>query len=133
MRWSMRLTRYAARPPRTHMGPKALSAPFAPGSIPSSMARSWMEALDMMKQRGTYYVPTLMALVGFKEGLERGAYAPEVAVKGRAAAVALDTTVRKAFAKGVKIALGTHAAVYDHGRNGSEFGEPGALGHEPPP
>src|SRR5438876_3643661 len=89
------------------------------------------EALDMMKQRGTYYVPTLMALVGVKEGLERGSYAPEVAVKGRAAAAALDTTVRKAIAKGVKIALGTDAAVYDHGRNGGEFGELVRLGMKP--
>jgi imidazolonepropionase-like amidohydrolase len=89
------------------------------------------EALDMMKQRGTYYVPTLMALVGVKEGLERGSYTPEVALKGRAAAAALDTTVRKAIARGVKIALGTDAAVYAHGRNGGEFGELVRLGMKP--
>ena len=89
------------------------------------------EALDMMKQRGTYYVPTLMALVGVREGLERGAYPPEVAVKARAAAAALDNTVRKALAKGVKIALGTDAAVYEHGRNAGEFVELVRLGMRP--
>ncbi|MBZ5610556.1 MAG: amidohydrolase family protein [Acidobacteriia bacterium] len=89
------------------------------------------EALDMMKQRGTYYVPTLMALVGVKEGLERGAYPPEVAVKARAAAAALDNTVRKALAKGVKIAVGTDAAVYEHGRNAGEFVELVRLGMRP--
>jgi imidazolonepropionase-like amidohydrolase len=89
------------------------------------------EALDMMKQRGTYLIPTLMALVGVKEGLERGAYPPEVAVKARAAAAALDGTVRKAIAKGVRIGLGTDAGVYEHGRNAGEFTELVRLGMRP--
>lgn len=89
------------------------------------------EALDLMKQRGTYYVPTLMALVGVREGLERGAYPPEVAVKARAANAALDTTVRKALAKGVRIAAGTDAGVYEHGRNAGEFVELVRLGVRP--
>src|SRR5262252_4197713 len=45
------------------------------------------EALEMMKQRGTFLVPTLMAVVGVKEGLERGAYPPEITLKARAATV----------------------------------------------
>lgn len=89
------------------------------------------EALDLMKQRGTYLIPTLMALVGVKEGLERGAYPPEVAVKARAAAASLDGTVRKAIAKGIKIGVGTDAAVYEHGRNAGEFTELVRLGMRP--
>lgn len=89
------------------------------------------EALDLMKSRGTYYVPTLMAIQGVKETLEKGYLPPQIAVKGRAAIAALDTTVKKAIAKGVKIALGTDAAVYPHGRNASEFVQLVRLGMKP--
>ncbi len=89
------------------------------------------EALDMMKARGTYYVPTLMAIVGVKEVLEKGAFPPQVAAKARAAMASLDTTVRKAIAKNVKIAMGTDAAVYEHGRNAGEFVELVRLGMKP--
>ena len=34
------------------------------------------EALDMMKQHGTYYVPTLMALQGLSEQMQAGMYIP---------------------------------------------------------
>src|SRR6185295_7466741 len=89
------------------------------------------EALDLMKARGTYYVPTLMAIQGVKETLEKGYLPPQIAVKGRAAIAALDTTVQKAIAKGVKIALGTDAAVYPHGRNAGEFVQLVRLGMKP--
>ncbi len=56
------------------------------------------EALAMMKSRGTYYVPTLMAAEGLKERLTDGYLPPVVAVKARQAIAALDATVRKAIA-----------------------------------
>ena len=79
------------------------------------------EALDMMKARGTYYVPTLMAAEGLKERLTDGYLPPVVAAKARQAIAALDATVRKAIARGVKIVVGTDATVYPHGRNAEEF------------
>ena len=79
------------------------------------------EALDMMKARGTYLVPTLMAAEGLKERLSDGYLPPVVAAKARQAMAALDATVRKAIARGVKIGVGTDAAVYPHGRNAEEF------------
>lgn len=79
------------------------------------------EALDMMKARGTYYVPTLMALEGGRERLGSGSYPPAIEAKMRAAIASIDATVHKALAKGVKIGLGTDAAVYPHGRNPEEF------------
>ncbi len=79
------------------------------------------EALDMMKSRGTFYVPTLMAAEGLKERLTDGYLPPVIAAKARLAIVALDATVRKAIARGVKIVVGTDAAVYPHGRNAGEF------------
>ena len=79
------------------------------------------EALDLMKARGTYYIPTLMALEGGKEILAKGGYPPPVAQKMTAAIESIGQVVRKAIAKGVKIGMGTDAAVYPHGRNTEEF------------
>ncbi len=90
------------------------------------------EALDLMKARGTFYVPTLMAAVGLRERMRReGAFSPAILEKARAAAGALDGTVRKAISRGVRIALGTDSAVYPHGRNAEEFSELVRLGMKP--
>src|SRR5579863_6253052 len=43
------------------------------------------EALDMMKARGTYYVPTMMAAQGLREVLEKGYLPPQIAAKMTAA------------------------------------------------
>ncbi len=90
------------------------------------------EALDLMKQKGTYYVPTLMAAQGLRERMARAAaFPPPILEKARVAAAALDATVRKAIQKGVKIALGTDAGVYPHGRNAEEMAELVRLGMKP--
>jgi imidazolonepropionase-like amidohydrolase len=89
------------------------------------------EALDMMKARGTCYIPTLMALEGGKEILAKGGYPPAVAAKMTAALESINQVVRKAIAKGVKIGMGTDAAVYPHGRNTEEFHLLTALGLSP--
>ena len=80
------------------------------------------EALDMMKAHGTYYVPTQLAVQGLRETLEKGYFPPLIAAKARLAMASLDGTVQRAIQKGVKVALGTDAAVYPHGRNAEEFG-----------
>ena len=90
------------------------------------------EALDMMRARGTYYVPTMMAAVGLREKINiPGAYPPAVQEKAKLAAATLDGTVKKAIAKGVRIALGTDAAVYPHGRNAGELLELVRVGMKP--
>jgi len=89
------------------------------------------ETLDLMKSRGTYYIPTLMAIEGGKEILAKGGYPPSVASKMTAAVESLNQVVRKAIAKGLKIGLGTDAAVYPHGRNTEEFHLLTALGMSP--
>jgi len=80
------------------------------------------EALDMMKQRGTYLVPTLMAGHGIQEQIDKGIYIPPpILAKAKAAIAAGHQMFTKAMAKGVKIGLGTDAGVYPHGRNTEEF------------
>ncbi len=79
------------------------------------------EALDMMKARGTVFIPTLMATQGGREKLGKGLYPPAVEAKMRAAIEAINQTVKRALTKGVRIGMGTDAAVYPHGRNTEEF------------
>lgn len=85
----------------------------------------------MMKAHGTFYVPTLMAVEGGKEILAKGGYPPTVAAKMTAASESINQVVRKAIAKGVRIGMGTDAAVYPHGRNAEEFHLLVALGMSP--
>lgn len=75
------------------------------------------EALDLMKARGTWLVPTLMAA----KGTESMSLPPAVDAKAQAARAAIRGMVGRAIGKGVKIGLGTDAAVYPHGRNAGEF------------
>jgi imidazolonepropionase-like amidohydrolase len=79
------------------------------------------EALRLMKERGTYLVPTLLAgeyVAG--KAVERH-YPPEIAAKAKAAVTARSATFRRALALGVKVAFGTDSAVSPHGRNAEEF------------
>src|SRR3989442_73005 len=65
------------------------------------------EALDMMKQKGTYYVPTLMAVQGLTEQIQKGVpIPPAIKVKAEDAIAHVHATFQRAIAKGVKIGLG---------------------------
>jgi imidazolonepropionase-like amidohydrolase len=75
------------------------------------------EALKMMHDRGVFLVPTLATRIG----LEQSKFPPRVKAKADAAVKEQDNMVKRAIRLGVKIALGTDAAVYPHGRNAEEF------------
>jgi imidazolonepropionase-like amidohydrolase len=75
------------------------------------------EALRMMRERGTYLVPTLSV----RAGLAETKFPPLVQAKVDVVVVAQDSMVKRALQMGVKIALGTDAAVYPHGDNALEF------------
>ena len=90
------------------------------------------EALDMMHTHGTYFVPTLMALVGEQERIKRGVYfPPPILAKANAASAMAKKTFQRALEKNVKIGFGTDAAVYPHGRNAEEFYQMVSLGMKP--
>jgi len=78
------------------------------------------EALRLMKERGTWLVPTLMAAE--YSGRRARNYPPEIAAKGKAAADSHSAVVRKAIQMGVRMAFGTDSAVSPHGLNAQEFG-----------
>ncbi len=85
------------------------------------------EALRMMREHGTYLVPTLAV----RAGLAESKFPPRVQAKADLAVKAQDALVRRALAMGVKIALGTDAAVYPHGDNALEFALMSADGMSP--
>jgi imidazolonepropionase-like amidohydrolase len=90
------------------------------------------EALNLMKARGTVWIPTLAASWWIGQQLEHGNYMPpEIAAKARTAIASIQATFRKALAKGVKIGFGTDAAVYPHGMNAVEFGLMVKFGMQP--
>lgn len=78
-------------------------------------------ALRVMKAKGTYMVPTLMAFEGIRERLGKGIYTPTVETKVRMTLNDVGKAVGRARALGVPIAFGTDAGVFEHGRNAGEF------------
>jgi imidazolonepropionase-like amidohydrolase len=80
------------------------------------------DTLDLMKSRGTYLVPTLIAPASLLENFDRGMQVPErIKEKARAAAASVNVAFRHAVERGVKIGFGTDAGVYEHGQNAREF------------
>ncbi|MGN6691796.1 MAG: amidohydrolase family protein [Sphingopyxis sp.] len=78
-------------------------------------------ALKVMKAKGTYIVPTLMAFEGVRERLGKGIYTPTVEEKVRMTLGRVGQAVGRAKALGVPVAFGTDAGVFEHGRNAGEF------------
>ena len=85
---------------------------------------TYMDDADMklMKQRGTWYVPTIIAgdYTAQKARIP-GYYPPQVAAKALQVGPRILTTAGKAYRAGVPIAFGTDAGVYPHGENAHEF------------
>lgn len=79
------------------------------------------EGARMMAEKGTYLVPTLLAGETVGALGKRGALGRGRDEKALAAAAAMRNAIKIAVANKVKIALGTDAGVYPHGRNGHEF------------
>jgi imidazolonepropionase-like amidohydrolase len=77
------------------------------------------ETLSLMKEKGTYLVPTLLA--GEWTGGRVDRFPPEIAAKAKAALAARTAMFRSAVRLGVKMGFGTDSAVSPHGVNAKEF------------
>lgn len=93
------------------------------------------ETLALMKAKGTYLVPTLMA--GEWTGGKADKFPPQIALKARAALAARSDMFQRALKSGVRIAFGSDAGVSPrlvrpgvptHGRTGHVAGGGVALG-----
>ena len=76
--------------------------------------------LKVMKTKGTWMVPTLMAFAGLNDRVGKNVYTPPVEAKAKAALAVWGKQLAAAKAMGVRIAYGTDAGVFEHGRNGEE-------------
>ena len=79
------------------------------------------EAVQLMKQRGTWLVPTLLAGFTVESLATAGRLPAPIAAKALAIAPRMHNSFKLALDGGVKIALGTDAGVMRHGTNAREF------------
>jgi imidazolonepropionase-like amidohydrolase len=80
------------------------------------------EVVELMKEHGTYYVPTLSAgIFVMQKAKVPGFLPPSVAAKAMLVGPAMTATFQRAYAAGVKIAFGTDQGVAPHGENAKEF------------
>ena len=80
------------------------------------------EGIALMKQYGTYYVPTITAGKSVGDSAKIPGYYTEIVTpKAIATGPQIQGTFAKAYKAGVKIAFGTDAGVYQHGKNWLEF------------
>jgi imidazolonepropionase-like amidohydrolase len=76
------------------------------------------EAIELMKARGTWFVPTLVAPQGVIDAVKAGVQLPPAVVDKAHRVVEIHRTAfRHAVESGVRIAMGTDSGVTPHGRN----------------
>ncbi len=81
------------------------------------------EAMKLMKQYGTWYVPTIIAGKSTADSAKIPGYYTEIVTpKALSTGPQIQKTFAKAYKEGVKIAFGTDAGVFRHGMNWLEFG-----------
>lgn len=89
------------------------------------------EDIRLMKEHGTYLVPTLYLGDWFMENAQKLNVPSFIMEKARAVMPVARQNISRAFKAGVKVAFGTDAAVYPHGLNAHEFAVMVKLGLTP--
>jgi imidazolonepropionase-like amidohydrolase len=89
------------------------------------------EDIQLMKERGTYLVPTLYLGDWLLENYPKLGLTDDMVAKAKYVLPAARQNVARAFRVGVKVAFGTDAAVYPHGLNAREFAVMVKLGMTP--
>jgi imidazolonepropionase-like amidohydrolase len=80
------------------------------------------EDIELLKKYGTYYVPTLLPCHSVADSAKiPGYFPPVIARKALEIGPRGQQTFERAYKAGVKIAFGTDAGVYPHGKNYLEF------------
>ncbi len=81
------------------------------------------EGMKLMKQYGTWLVPTITAGKSTADSAKIPGYYTEIVTpKALATGPQIQNTFAKAYKEGVKVAFGTDAGVFKHGLNWLEFG-----------
>ena len=89
------------------------------------------EDIQLMKEHGTYLVPTVYLEDWLMENLQTLGLTPSMIEKAKMVLPIAQKNISHAFKEGVKVAFGTDAAVYPHGLNAHEFGKMVSMGMTP--
>ena len=79
------------------------------------------ETVALMKQNGTWYVPTLFVGNYFVEKMSNSDFPEKIKAKARFISGQTSISLQKAIKAGLKIAYGTDAGVFPHGLNAKQF------------
>ena len=91
-----------------------MPADLQPGRLDKDIA--------LMKQHGTWYVPTLSAGHWVREKAKTPGFFPDlIRPKAETVGAVMDATFKHAYESGLKIAFGTDTGVSAHGDNAQEF------------
>ena len=89
------------------------------------------EDIQLMKEHGTYLVPTLYLEDWLMENLDRIGLTPSMIAKAKMVVPVARANEERGIREGVKIAFGTDSAVYPHGLNAREFAVMVKVGMSP--
>jgi imidazolonepropionase-like amidohydrolase len=89
------------------------------------------QGIQLMKQHGTYLVPTLYLGDWFLANYSSLGLTEDVVAKAKVVMPAARANIARAFHEGVKVAFGTDSAVYPHGLNARELAVMVKLGLTP--
>ena len=89
------------------------------------------EDIQLMKQKGTYLVPTLYLADWFMDNYAKIGVPDFMVEKAKVVLPIARQNIARAFKAGVRVAFGTDAAVYPHGLNAHEFAVMVKLGLTP--
>lgn len=89
------------------------------------------EEIQLMKERGTYLVPTVYLEDWLLQNMQNLGYTPNMMEKAKTVIPIAQKNLSHAFKSGLKVALGSDAAVYPHGLNAHEFGKMADMGLTP--
>jgi imidazolonepropionase-like amidohydrolase len=90
------------------------------------------EAIELILERGTFVVPTLLAPVSVVEIAEATGNMPDYAIRKAQETIEIHRdSIAKAYQSGVRLSMGTDAGVMPHGTNLRELGLMASIGMSP--
>jgi imidazolonepropionase-like amidohydrolase len=89
------------------------------------------EGIQLMKEHGTYLVPTVYLEDWLMQNLQTLGWTPNMMEKANTLIPMAYKNLSRVFKSNVKVAFGTDAGVYPHGLNGHEFGKMVEMGLTP--
>ena len=114
-RWGRKTCAHAHGTEAIKMAIKAGVASIEHGSLLDD------EAIELMKEKGTYYDPTIFVGHYVIAEFAKKGYPEKILNKARMIVPVVGTSFTKAVKAGVKIAYGTDAGVFPHGLNAMQF------------